>query len=86
MVPIALVARSRQLPHYRRSAETGPRVIDTAFHIQTVNDLHSAFEAFMRPFCGPATKNLPGYTARFVARRAGSEKGHTATWQRLRAA
>ncbi len=29
--------------------------------MQTVNNLHSRFETFMRPFCGPATKNLPAY-------------------------
>ena len=44
-----LFARARRLPHYRLNAKTGPKVIDTAFHIQTVNNLHRArFEAFMR--------------------------------------
>ena len=45
-----LFARARRLPHYRLNAKTGPKVIDTAFHIQTVNYLHSRFETFMRPF------------------------------------
>jgi hypothetical protein len=81
-----LFARARRLPHYRLNAKTGPRVIDTAFHIQTVNNLHSRFEAFMRPFCGPATKNLPGYAAWFIARLAGTRTGHNAAWQRLLAA
>lgn len=44
-----LFARARRLPHYRLNAKTGPKVIDTAFHTQTVNNLHSHFEAFMRP-------------------------------------
>src|SRR5690606_17360243 len=65
-----LFARARSMPHYRLPKD-GPRVIDTAFHIQTVNNLHSRFEAFMRPFCGPATKHLPGYAAWFLARLIG---------------
>jgi transposase-like protein len=81
-----LFARACRLPHYRLNAKAGPRVIDTAFHIQTVNNLHSRFEAFMRPFCGPATKNLPGYAAWFIAKLGGTQPGHEAAWQRLLAA
>jgi len=61
-----LFARARAMPHYRLPKD-GRRVIDTAFHIQTVNNLHSRFESFMKPFCkpfcGPATKHLPRYAA-----------------------
>jgi transposase-like protein len=81
-----LFARTRQLPHYRLSAKTGPRVIDTAFHIQTVNNLHSRFEAFMRPFCGPATKNLPAYIAWFVTRLTGQQAAQNTAWSRMLAA
>ena len=66
-----LFACARAIPHYRLP-KGGPRVIDTAFHIQTVNNLHGRFESFMRPFCGPATKNLPGYAAWLVARLIGN--------------
>jgi hypothetical protein len=59
------------MPHYRLHPKIGPRIIDTAFHIQTVNNLHSRFESFMTPFCGPATKNLPGYAAWFITRLIG---------------
>lgn len=62
-----LFARTRGIPHYRLP-KGGPRVVDTAFHIQTVNNLHSRFESFMRPFCGPATEYLPRYAAWFLAR------------------
>ena len=61
-----LFARRRAMPHYRLHPKTGPRIIDTAFHIQTVNNLRSRFESFMKLFCGPATKNLPGYAAWFI--------------------
>jgi hypothetical protein len=81
-----LFARAHRLPHYRLNAKTGPRVIQTAFHIQTVNNLQSRFEAFMRPFCGPATKNLPAYAAWFIARLADARPAQDAVWQRMLAA
>jgi hypothetical protein len=66
-----MFARARGIPHYRIDAKNGPKVIHGAFHIQTVNSLHSRFKAFMKPFCGPATKNLPAYIAWFITRLAG---------------
>jgi transposase-like protein len=82
-----LFARSRAMPHYRLHPKIGPRIIDTAFHIQTVNNLHSRFESFMKPFCGPATKNLPGYAAWFITRLIGPPAdARDAAWQRLLAA
>lgn len=81
-----LFARARAMPHYRLPKH-GPRVIDTAFHIQTVNNLHSRFESFMKPFCGPATKYLPRYAAWFVARLiADASAARNAAWNRLLAA
>lgn len=81
-----LFARARAMPHYRLHKD-GPRVIDTAFHIQTVNNLHSRFEDFMRPFCGPATRYLPGYSAWFIARVTLRDQAATdAAWHRLLAA
>lgn len=82
-----LFARARAMPHYRLNAKTGPRVIQTAFHIQTVNNLHSRFETFMEPFCGPATKHLPRYAAWFITRCSGDGAAQQgALWQRLLAA
>ena len=80
----AWFARRRAIPHYVLNAKTGPRVIDKAFHIQNINNLHARFEVFMRPFCSPATKNLPAYTAWFIARLIGEPKAATAAaWSRL---
>src|SRR5262245_47977719 len=76
-----LFARARAMPHYRLSKH-GPRVIDTAFHIQTVNNLHSRFEGFMKPFCGPATHYLPRYSAWFIARLLARQQTATdAAWK-----
>jgi transposase-like protein len=81
-----LFARARALPHYRLP-KGGPKVIDTAFHIQTVNNLHSRFESFMKPFCGPATKHLPRYSAWFIARMIPQPPAaRHAAWNRLLAA
>jgi transposase-like protein len=82
-----LFARARALPHYRLNPKTGPKVIDTAFHLQTVNHRHSRLAGFMRPFCGPAIKSLPGYAAWLIARLTGDETAaRGAAWQRLLAA
>ncbi len=81
-----LFARARGLPHYRLDATRGPKVIQAAFHIQSVNNMHSRFKAFMRPFCGPATKNLPAYLAWFIARLADEPTAQNEAWQRMLAA
>ncbi len=78
-----LFARARGLPHYRLDATRGPRVIQAAFHIQTVNNMHSRFKAFMRPFCGPATNNLPAYIAWFIARLADEHTAQNHAWQKI---
>ena len=81
-----MFARARGMPHYRNDAKQGPRVIQNAFHIQTVNSLHSRFKVFMKPFCGPATKNLHAYIAWFVARLAGQTTAQENAWKRMLAA
>ena len=81
-----MFTRSRRMPHYRIDAKHGPKVIHGAFHIQTVNSLHSRFKAFMKPFCGPATKNLPAYIAWFIARLAGQITAQNNAWKRMLAA
>ena len=60
-------ARNRGIPHYRLKPKQGQRVIQKAFHIQNVNNLHGRFEQFMKPFRGPATRYLPTYTTWFLA-------------------
>lgn len=81
-----LFARTQGLPHYRIDAKRGPKVIQAAFHIQTVNALHSRLKVFMRPFCGPATKYLPAYIAWFIARLADQQTAQDDAWQKILAA
>ena len=81
-----IFARRQGLPHYRIDAKRGPKVIQAAFHIQTVNSLHSRFKSFMRPFCGPATKNLPAHIAWFITRLAGHTTAQNQAWTRMLAA
>lgn len=77
-------ASGRGIPHYALNTKTGPRLIANAFHIQTINSLHDRFERFMEPFRGPATKNLPAYTAWFIARLVGGRgAAANAAWQRM---
>jgi hypothetical protein len=74
------------MPHYRLHKD-GPRVIDTAYHIQTVNNLHSRFDSFIKPFCGPATTHHPRYAAWFRARpNAGDQTATDKAWSHLLAA
>jgi len=44
----------------------------TAFHLNTVNNLHQRWKEFMPVFCGPATENLVAYVGWFAAQ----EEGH----------
>jgi hypothetical protein len=81
-----IFARAHGLPHYRIDTTRGPKVIKAAFHIQTINNLHSRFKAFIRPFCGPATKNLPAYITWFIARLADQQTAQNDAWKRRLAA
>lgn len=81
-----LFAQAHGLPHYQLTARRGRRVIQAAFHIQTVNSLHSRLKAFLRPFCGPATKYLPAYLTWFSARLADPQTAQNNPWEQLLAA
>lgn len=62
-------------------------MINKVFHIQTINSLHERFAGFVAPFRGPATKNLPKYTAWFIARSTKDhEKAAAEPWDRRLAA
>lgn len=77
-------ARQNGMPHYRINAKKGPFVINSAFHVQTINSLHDRFERFMEPFRGPATRNLAGYASWFIARSVRSEPDRIEdAWDRL---
>jgi transposase-like protein len=65
----SVYARAHGIAHYALPAKGGPRVLEGAFHIQTVNQVHAALKDFLRPFNGPATRYLAGYLAWFIARQ-----------------
>jgi len=81
-----LFAQAHGPPHYRLGAKRGPRVIQAACHIQSVNNLYSRLKAFLRPFCGPATKNLPAYLAWFIARPPDPQIAQENAWSQMLAA
>jgi len=62
-------ARQANVRHVTVRARQGERVRDGTFHIQNVNAFHSRFKEFLRPFCGPATRNLRRYVAWFLFRQ-----------------
>lgn len=60
--------KKHSLTHYEVSNKPGKRVVAGAFHSQNVNALHARYDAFIRPFCGPATKYLHRYLRWFLLR------------------
>ncbi|MGR3564685.1 MAG: IS1595 family transposase [Heliomarina sp.] len=55
------VAAAGGLEHFVVGSKPGTRVASDCYHIQNVNSLHASYKRFIKPFCGPATKNLSGY-------------------------
>lgn len=65
------IARARKLGYkVLISGERGPTT-PASYHLNTVNNVHSSWKAFLRSFCRPASKNLNAYAHWFFARRAG---------------
>ncbi|SDU30155.1 hypothetical protein SAMN05428979_2840 [Stappia sp. ES.058] len=56
------LAAARCLEHFVVGSKPGTRVVAGCYHIQNVNSLRARYGRFIKPFCGPATKNLNGYT------------------------
>lgn len=79
-------ARLRGQPHWRIDAKHGPRIIDGAFHIQTVNNLHGRLHRFLAPFCGPATRHLQRYLDWFLARLDPDPDHPAEAWRSILAA
>ncbi|MFD2741475.1 IS1595 family transposase [Sulfitobacter aestuarii] len=65
------LAAARGLEHFVVGSKPGTRVAAGCYHIQTVNSLHARYDRFIKPFCGPATKNLNGYIRWLEVRLAG---------------
>ncbi|MFX0546769.1 IS1595 family transposase [Roseovarius sp. S1116L3] len=65
------LAAARGIEHFVVGSRPGTRVAAGCYHIQNVNSLHARYGAFIKPFCGPATKNLVGYIRWLEVRLAG---------------
>lgn len=65
------LAASVGLEHFVVGSKAGTRVAAGCYHIQNVNSLHARYKRFIKPFCGPATKNLAGYIRWLEVRLAG---------------
>ncbi len=57
----AKLAAAGGIEHFVVGSEPGTRVAAGCHHIQSVNSLHARHGKFIKPFCGPATKNLDGH-------------------------
>lgn len=67
----ATVAANGGIEHFVIGSKPGTRVTAGCYHIQNVNSLHARYDKFIKPFCGPATKNLNGYIRWLEVRLAG---------------
>ncbi len=67
------LAAAGGIEHFVVGRKPGKRVVSGCYHIQNVNSLHARYKKFIKPFCGPATKNLNGYISWLEARLAGME-------------
>jgi hypothetical protein len=65
------LAAGRGLEHFVVGSKPGKRVVAGCYHIQNVNSLHARYKKFIKPFCGPARKNLNGYIKWLEMRLAG---------------
>lgn len=62
------LAESQGIEHFVIKAKPGQKMASPTHHIQNINNLHSRYKSFIKPFRGPASKYLEGYLDWFVAR------------------
>ena len=62
------LSKAQGVEHFIVRSKPGQNTMSVSYHIQNVNSLHSRFKDFLRPFRGPASKNLAGYIQWFLAR------------------
>jgi hypothetical protein len=62
------LSKAQGFEHFIVRSKPGQKTMSASYHIQNVNSLHSRFKDFLRPFRGPASKNLAGDIQWFLAR------------------
>lgn len=72
-------SRVNNVKHVTVAARKGQRIRDNTFHIQNVNALHRRLKRFIKPFDGPAKKNLTRYVAWFLFREEHRQKPQAAS-------
>ena len=58
----------RGIEHLVIRTKPGQKTASATHHIQNINNLHSRYDAFIKPFRGPASRYLEGYLQWFIAR------------------
>lgn len=62
------LAAFKGIEHFVIKAKPGQKMASPTHHIQNINNLHSRYKDFIKPFRGPASKYLDGYIDWFMAR------------------
>lgn len=68
----AKLASTGGIEHFIVGSRPGTRVAAGCHQTQNLNSLHARYNKFIKPFCGPATKNLNGYIQWLEVRPAGT--------------
>lgn len=68
MKAYATFSQARGIEHFVIKTKPGQKTASTTHHIQNINNLHSRYDTFIKPFRGPASKYLSGYLQWFIAR------------------
>ena len=76
------IAKDEHIPHFALNAGRRSKRTPRSHHINTVNGLISRFRSFMRPFCGPASRNLAAY-GRWHAARDNEGRGYLEMLRRM---
>jgi hypothetical protein len=64
----AAFAKYSGMEHCVIKTKPGQKTVSKTYHIQNINNLHSRYDEFIKPFRGPASKHLEGYLQWFVGR------------------
>ncbi|SFE04309.1 hypothetical protein SAMN04515678_105306, partial [Roseivivax sediminis] len=65
------IAKTTRITHFALNGGKRSRRMPKTHHINTVNALISRYRDFIRPFCGPASRNLRAYGRWHAARENG---------------
>lgn len=68
MKAYAAFAQASGIEHFVIRTKPGQKTACATHHIQNINNLHSRYDTFIKPFRGPASKYLEGYLQWFIAR------------------